>query len=58
MPMTETARRSARGARRETAAFLEARGYRIVDANVRPLGGMARGEIDLIAWHGEYAGLH
>lgn len=34
----------------ETAAFLEARGYRLVDANVRPLHGMARGEIDLIAW--------
>ena len=37
-----------------TAAFLEARGYRLVDANVRPEGGLARGEIDLIAWHGEY----
>ena len=37
----------------ETAAYLQARGYRIVDANVRPLGGMARGEIDLIAWHRE-----
>jgi len=37
-----------------TAAFLEARGYRPVDANVRPEGGMARGEIDLIAWHDEY----
>jgi putative endonuclease len=34
----------------ETAAFLEARGYRLVDANVRPLYGMARGEIDLVAW--------
>lgn len=38
----------------ETVAFLEARGYRIVDTNVRPLGGMARGEIDVIAWDGEY----
>ncbi len=36
-----------------TATFLEGRGYRLVDANVRPLGGTARGEIDLIAWHGE-----
>jgi putative endonuclease len=36
----------------ETASFLEGRGYRLVDANVRPLGGSARGEIDLIAWHG------
>ena len=25
-----------------------------MDANVRPEGGMARGELDLIAWHGEY----
>ena len=38
----------------ETVAFLETRGYRIVDTNVRPLGGMARGEIDVIAWDGEY----
>jgi putative endonuclease len=36
----------------ETAAFLEARGYQLVDANVRPLYGMARGEIDLVAWQG------
>ena len=34
-----------------TAVFLEEHGYRLVDANVRPLGGTARGEIDLIAWH-------
>jgi putative endonuclease len=34
----------------DTAAFLEARGYRIVDANVRPIGGRRRGEIDLVAW--------
>jgi putative endonuclease len=33
--------------------FLETAGYRIVDMNVRPLGGRARGEIDLIAWEGE-----
>ncbi len=38
----------------ETVAFLETRGYRIVDTNVRPLGGMARGEIDVIAWDGEF----
>ena len=37
-----------------TAAFLEVRGYRLVDTNVRPEGGRARGEIDLVAWHGEY----
>jgi putative endonuclease len=34
-------------------AFLEARDYRVVDANVRPEGGMARGELDIIAWHGD-----
>lgn len=38
----------------QTASFLEARGYRLIDAGVRPEGGMARGEIDLIAWHGEF----
>lgn len=36
------------------AAYLEACGYRMVDVNVRPQGGLARGEIDLIAWHGEF----
>lgn len=43
------------GARGEadTSAFLEARGYRLIDANVRPFGGMARGELDLIAWQGD-----
>ena len=48
--------RKATGARgeRETLDFLEVRGYRVVDTNVRPLGGMARGEIDVIAWEGEY----
>lgn len=52
--MTDT--RKATGARgeRETLDFLEARGYRIVDTNVRPLGGMARGEIDVIAWDGDF----
>lgn len=52
--MTDT--RKATGARgeRETLDFLAARGYRIVDTNVRPLGGMARGEIDVIAWDGEF----
>ena len=48
--------RKSTGARGEadSVAFLEARGYRIVDVNVRPLGGMARGEIDVIAWDGEF----
>lgn len=43
------------GARGEvdTAAFLETHGYRLIDANVRPLGGMARGELDLVAWQGD-----
>lgn len=34
----------------QAADFLARRGYQIVDANVRPEGGMARGEIDLVAW--------
>ncbi|MGI4792079.1 MAG: YraN family protein [Janthinobacterium lividum] len=51
-----TIARKSTGSRGEadTVAFLEVRGYRIVDTNVRPLGGMARGEIDVIAWDGEY----
>ncbi len=43
------------GAAGEASAvkFLESLGYRPVDTNVRPEGGMARGELDLIAWHGD-----
>lgn len=56
MPPRMTDARKATGAQgeRETVAFLQANGYRIVDTNVRPLGGMARGEIDIIAWDGPY----
>jgi putative endonuclease len=35
------------------AQFLTSKGYRIVAANVRPLPGLARGEIDIIAWDGD-----
>lgn len=47
--------RKAIGNRGESAAvaFLEAQGYRVVDTNVRPLPGMARGEIDIVAWDGD-----
>lgn len=38
----------------DTVAFLESRGYRVVDTNVRPLGGMVRGEIDVVAWDGDF----
>lgn len=38
----------------ETVAYLEAQGYRVVDVNVRPEGGRARGEIDVIAWDGPF----
>ena len=39
----------------ESAAtrFLIARGYGIVDVNVRPIGGRSRGEIDVVAKHGD-----
>jgi len=36
-----------------TVRYLESHGYTIVDTNVRPLGGMRRGEIDIVAWSGE-----
>ncbi len=52
--MTETNKTTGAAGERDTLAFLEAQGYRVVDTNVRPLGGMARGEIDVIAWDGEY----
>ena len=38
----------------DTVAYLEKRDYRIIDTNVRPIGGRSRGEIDIIAWHGDY----
>ena len=34
-------------------SFLASLGYRLVDTNVRPLPGMARGEIDIVAWEEE-----
>ncbi len=52
--MSDTRKTTGARGERETLDFLEARGYRIVDTNVRPLGGMARGEIDVIAWDGEF----
>jgi putative endonuclease len=35
------------------AQFLLTRNYRIADRNVRPFPGMARGEIDIVAWDGD-----
>ncbi len=52
--MTDTRKTTGARGERETLEFLEAHGYRIVDSNVRPLPGMARGEIDVIAWDGDY----
>ena len=52
--MTDTRKATGNQGEQETLTFLTARGYRVVDTNVRPLGGMARGEIDVIAWDGEY----
>ena len=52
--MTDTRRETGAVGERETLAFLEAQGFDVVDVNIRPLEGMARGEIDVIAWDGEY----
>lgn len=52
--MTDTRKKTGAQGELDTLAFLEAHGYRVIDTNVRPLGGMARGEIDVIAWDGEY----
>ncbi len=52
--MTDTRKATGAQGEQETVAFLQANGYHIVDTNVRPLGGMARGEIDIIAWDGLY----
>ncbi len=35
------------------ASYLVGLGYRIVDMNVRPLRGLARGELDIVAWDGD-----
>lgn len=37
----------------DAVEFLESRGYRMIDANVRPIGGRRRGELDIVAWHGD-----
>ena len=49
-------RRKELGARGEHGAgeFLTNQGYQLIDSNVRPMPGMARGEIDFVAWHGEF----
>ena len=52
--MTDTRKAVGNQGEQDTLAFLQAHGYRIVDVNVRPLGGMARGEIDVIAWDGAF----
>jgi len=52
--MTDTRKATGASGERETLDYLEARGYRLIDTNVRPEGGMARGEIDVIAWDGEF----
>ena len=43
------------GSEGELAAviYMERAGYDIIDTNVRPLPGMRRGEIDIVAWHGD-----
>jgi putative endonuclease len=52
--MADTRKTTGAMGERETLEYLESLGYRIVDTNVRPLPGMARGEIDVIAWDGEF----
>lgn len=37
-----------------TISFLIERDYEIIDTNIRPIGGRSRGELDIVAWHGEY----
>ena len=46
--------RKSLGAAGETAAanYLTRIGYRVVGQNVRPVPGMSRGEIDIVAWEG------
>jgi len=52
--MTDARKATGASGERETLDYLEARGYLLVDTNVRPEGGMARGEIDVVAWDGEF----
>jgi putative endonuclease len=50
--MSVATKQAGRSGEDEAAQLLTARGYRVVARNVRPLPGLARGEIDLIAWDG------
>jgi putative endonuclease len=36
----------------DAARFLTSRGYTVAGMNVRPMPGLARGEIDIVAWDG------
>lgn len=47
--------RKATGNDGEEAAVrhLERLGYSVIDTNVRPFPDMRRGELDIVAWHGE-----
>lgn len=50
-PSSSVSNRKTTGNRGEKAAveYLRAHGYSIMDTNVRPFGGMQRGEIDIVA---------
>ena len=54
-PHKKTVHKKAVGNRGENAAlvYLVSLGFRVVDTNVRPLPGMARGEIDIVAWEAD-----
>jgi putative endonuclease len=54
MPVTPRPNRKQVGKSGEAdaARFLAARGYTVAAMNVRPMPGLARGEIDIVAWDG------
>jgi putative endonuclease len=35
------------------ATYIENLGYKVIDTNVRPFSDKRRGEIDIVAWHGD-----
>ncbi len=50
---TDTRKQAGNDGEAQAAELLAARGYTQVIRNVRPLPGLARGEIDIVAWDGE-----
>ncbi len=51
--MTVERKAAGRAGEQNAVDFLRSQGYRIVGTNIRPMPGLARGELDIVAYDGE-----